>query len=76
MNNWKCSRCKALNARYVTRCSFCSLPRPDEAAQAVIDEQIANKPVDDLKQSLHNIIEKITPHQRTMVFRWMEDNIL
>jgi hypothetical protein len=76
MNNWKCGKCKALNAQYVTRCSFCSTPRPSIEAQAVIDEQIANKPIDDLKQTIHNAIERMTPHQRTILWRFMEDNLI
>ena len=73
---WKCVKCGIGNdvRNPANKCSFCGEPRPANVYAREEKEQTYNQ--DKLKRALHETIEKINHRQRTMTFRWMEDNIL
>ena len=74
--NWLCTKCNTRNSNYITRCSFCSNPRPSPEQQKVIEETVAKKSVDKVKQDLHNAIEKMPANQRNKLWRYVEDNFI
>jgi len=67
-------KCGIGNDTNITRCSFCSAPKPADPLAREKQEQISN--TEKLKLTLHNAIEKMNHNQRTNVWRWMEDNVL
>lgn len=74
MKKWKCPKCSILNAANITRCSWCSCPKPADvdAVQREATERVHNN----LQTSIHDAVEKMSHAQRVMLWRWMEDNIL
>ena len=71
---WICTKCSSWNTGTVSRCSFCSEPRPAPVGEAA--ETPTDVKLDGMTQRLHNIVEKLTPLQKQKLFRWFEDNVL
>ena len=70
MERWKCNKCQSFNSGTVNRCSFCNTPKTN------INENVINDNDIKLLNTIHNLVEKMTPIQRRKLYRWMEDNIL
>ena len=69
---WMCLKCHSWNEEDKTRCSFCSAAKPFELKK----EESQTATDDKLKQHLHNIVETLSPLQKTKLMRYFEDNVL
>jgi len=70
---WFCRKCGMWTEDEKTRCSYCSNPKP------LFESERVPPPVTDgseLRQSLHNIVEKLTPLQCKKTLRFFEDTVL
>jgi hypothetical protein len=70
-DKWLCEGCHAWNKNEVTRCSFCSKPKPDTTPNETVDERHEK-----LAQTLHTAIDRMSFQQKAKAWRLLEDNVV
>jgi len=71
-DKWHCTGCNTWNESRITRCSFCSKPKPIQDSSVDVPSQDEGR----VTQSLHTAIENMSYGQKVKTWRWLEDNII
>lgn len=71
---WYCKKCRTWNKMMVTRCGFCSTPKPENVE--AVHEEMQQHEENTLKTNLHNAIERLPHGAHVRIWRYLEDNFL